>query len=115
MLGGEAGRLPKGACRASQIPRAGPSWSQERVPVRAESPVGAQPAPSVSYLAAVCWLCPLLRSGVESTAVSNSRLDVASRCEDSWPFAKSFGSDSKFSAEDTDWLSVGQVLTTWGE
>lgn len=72
-------------------------------------------APSLSYLAAVCRLSPLLRSVVESRAVHSSRPDMASRCEASRPSLKSFGSDSKFSAEDADWLSVGQGLPTWGE
>lgn len=41
--------------------------------------------PSLSYLAAGCWLRSRLQSGAGSTAVSSSRLDVASRCEDRWP------------------------------
>lgn len=44
-----------------------------------------------------------------SSRKPSSQQLLASRCEDSQPQLKSFGSDSKFSAQIRDWLSVDQV------
>lgn len=56
-----------------------------------------------------------LRPLAPSTSLISSRKHggqqlLASRCEDSQPQLKSFGSDPKFSAQTSDWLSVGQVI-----
>lgn len=62
--------------------------------MRAVSPVGAQGAPSFSYLAALCCLFlllsqaqfhPFFQLAVESMAVNSSWVGVASACEDSQP------------------------------
>lgn len=110
---GRGRKVLKGAGGVSRNPRAGHSGPREGVLSGLRAPGVPSRAPSFSYLAAVCRLSPLLRSVVESRAVHSSRPDRASRCEDSRPSLKSFGSDSKFPAEDADWLSVGQGLPTW--
>lgn len=94
-------------------------WVSGKGAIRAKSPVDAQQgSPPLTLLLSSVSSSSLQPLALSTTPTSSrkpsSQQLLASRCKDSQPQLKSFGSDSKFSAQIRDWLSLGQVIPHLG-